>query len=244
MGGETDLGITCVLVTSDTDGVEIGNRHKPMVVNFYNGTTRGNDVFVPMENVIGGQKNVGKGWQMLVNCLGAGRGVSLPANGTAISQVALKSTPEYAAIREQFGLPIGKFEGIQEQLALIGGLTFNVEAMRKAVLTALDDGAKPSVLAAMAKYHMTEIGRDALEAAMDVQAGKAIQEGPKNVLATAHKAIPIMITVEGANILTRKLMIFGQGATRCHPYVQDLIAAIHSEDSDADDRVNFLMKKP
>ena len=243
LGGEKDLGITCVLVTPDTEGVEIGNRHKPMGVNFYNGTTRGKDVFIPMDNVIGGQQNVGKGWQMLVSCLGAGRGVSLPANGTAISQVALKSTSEYAAVREQFGLPIGKFEGIQEQLALIGGLTFTVEAMRKSVLTALDDGVKPSVLTAMAKYHMTEFGRDALEAAMDVQAGKAIQEGPKNVLATAHKAIPIMITVEGANILTRNLMIFGQGATRCHPYVQDLISAIHSQDSDADARVNSLMKK-
>jgi acyl-CoA dehydrogenase len=243
LGKEKDLGITCVLVPSDTDGAEFGNRHKPMGVNFYNGTTRGKDVFIPLDNVIGGAKNIGNGWRMLVECLSAGRIVSLPANGTAICHAAFKSTSEYAAIREQFGLPIGKFEGIQEQLALIGGLTFNAEAMRHATLTSVDDGAKPSVLSAMAKYHLTETGRTVLTAAMDVQAGKAIQEGPKNVLATAHKAIPIMITVEGANILTRNLMIFGQGATRCHPYVQELIAAIHSEDSDADSRVNNLMKK-
>ena len=243
LGGDEELGITCVLVPSDTVGAEFGNRHNPMGVNFYNGTTRGKDVFIPLDNVIGGAEKIGKGWRMLVECLSAGRIVSLPANGTAISQAAFKSTTEYAAIREQFGLPIGKFEGIQEQLALMGGLTFNVEAMRHATLTAVDSGAKPSVLSAMAKYHMTEIGRDVLEAAMDVQAGKAIQEGPKNVLSTAHKAIPIMITVEGANILTRNLMIFGQGATRCHPYVQDLIAAIHSEAHDADEVVNHLMKK-
>lgn len=243
LGGPEELGITCVLIPSDTEGAEFGNRHNPMGVNFYNGTTRGKDVFVPLDNVIGGADKVGKGWRMLIECLSAGRIVSLPANGTAISQVALKSTSEYAAIREQFGLPIGKFEGIQEHLALIGGLTFNVEAMRQATLTAVDSGAKPAVLSAMAKYHMTEIGRDVLESAMDVQAGKAIQEGPKNVLSTAHKAIPIMITVEGANILTRNLMIFGQGATRCHPYVQQLIAAIHSEAPDADQVVNRLMQK-
>lgn len=242
LGGEEDLGITCLLLPSDHQGVEIGNRHKPLGVNFYNGTTRGNDVFVPMDFVIGGQKNVGKGWQMLVACLGAGRGVSLPANGCATGHATLKSTSEYAAIREQFGMPIGKFEGIQEQLALIGGLTFNLEAMRHLVLNSLDLGFKPSVITAMAKYHMTEMGRTTLQAAMDTQAGKAIQMGPNNVLATAYFATPIGITVEGANILTRNLMIFGQGATRCHPHVQDLITAIHSDAPDADKQFNKLFK--
>ena len=242
LGGEEDLGITCVLLPSDYEGVEIGNRHNPLGVNFYNGTTRGNDVFVPLDFVIGGAANVGKGWQMLVACLGAGRGVSLPANGCATGHATLKSTSEYAAIREQFGMPIGKFEGIQEQLALIGGLTFNLEAMRHLVLNSLDLGFKPSVITAMAKYHMTEMGRTCLQAAMDTQAGKAIQMGPNNVLATAYFATPIGITVEGANILTRNLMIFGQGATRCHPHVQDLISAIHSDAPDADQTFNQLFK--
>jgi alkylation response protein AidB-like acyl-CoA dehydrogenase len=243
LGEEEDLGITCVLLPSDYDGVEIGNRHNPLGVKFYNGTTRGNNVFIPMDFIIGGQKNVGKGWQMLVSCLGAGRGVSLPATGCAAGHASLKSTSEYAAIREQFGMPIGKFEGIQEQLALIGGLTYNLEAMRHLVLNSLDLGLKPSVITAMAKYHMTEMGRDVLEAAMDVQAGKAIQMGPNNVLSTAYFSMPIGITVEGANILTRNLMIFGQGATRCHPHVQDLITAIHSEEAGADKEFNALMRK-
>lgn len=243
LGKEKDLGITCLLLPSDYEGVQTGNRHNPLGVNFYNGTTRGTDVFVPLDYVIGGAKNVGRGWQMLVACLGAGRGISLPANGCATGHAALKSTSEYAAIREQFGMPIGKFEGIQEQLALIGGLTFNLEAMRHLVLNGLDLGFKPSVITAMAKYHMTELGRDVLEAAMDVQAGKAIQMGPGNVLATAYFATPIGITVEGANILTRNLMIFGQGATRCHPYVQDLITSIHSDDANADAEFNALFRK-
>jgi alkylation response protein AidB-like acyl-CoA dehydrogenase len=243
LGQEEDLGITCVLLPSDYEGVQIGNRHNPLGVKFYNGTTRGTDVFIPMDFIIGGQKNVGKGWQMLVSCLGAGRGVSLPANGCATGHAALKSTSEYAAVREQFGMPIGKFEGIQEQLAFIGGITYNLEAMRHLVLNSLDLGLKPSVITAMAKYHMTEMGRDVLEAAMDVQAGKAIQMGPNNVLASAYFATPIGITVEGANILTRNLMIFGQGATRCHPYVQDLITAIHSNDNGADKEFNSLMRK-
>jgi alkylation response protein AidB-like acyl-CoA dehydrogenase len=242
LGGEEDLGITCLLLPADYEGVEIGNRHNPLGVKFYNGTTRGNEVFVPMDFIIGGQKNVGRGWQMLVACLGAGRGVSLPANGCATGHATLKSTSEYAAIREQFGMPIGKFEGIQEQLALIGGLTYNLESMRHLVLNSLDLGFKPSVITAMAKYHMTELGRTCLQAAMDVQAGKAIQMGPNNVLASAYFATPIGITVEGANILTRNLMIFGQGATRCHPHVQDLISAIHSDAPNADQEFNKLMK--
>jgi acyl-CoA dehydrogenase len=243
LGNEQDLGITCLLLPTDYEGVQVGNRHNPLGVRFYNGTTRGTDVFVPMEFIIGGQKNIGKGWQMLVSCFGVGRGVSLPANGCATGHATLKSTSEYAAVREQFGMPIGKFEGIQEQLALIGGLTYNLEAMRHLVLNSLDLGFKPSVITAMAKYHMTEMGRDVLEAAMDVQAGKAIQLGPNNVLASAYFATPIGITVEGANILTRNLMIFGQGATRCHPFVQDLITAIHSNDSAADKEFNKLMRK-
>ena len=243
LGDKQDLGITCALIPKQHPGVELGNRHDPMGIRFYNGTTRGNNVFIPMEFIIGGQKNIGRGWQMLVSCLGAGRGISLPALGCSTSHVALKSASEYAAVREQFGLSIGQFEGIQEKLADIAGKTFLQESMRVLTTEGLGLGLKPSVVTAIAKYHMTEIGRDTLDSAMDIQAGKAIQCGPQNTLAKGYVAQPIAITVEGANILTRNLMIFGQGVMRCHPYLQSMVEAIHSDDKNADKEFNKIFRK-
>ncbi len=243
LGGKEQLGITCALIPKSHPGVELGNRHDPMGCRFYNGTTRGENVFIPMDFIIGGQQNIGRGWQMLVACLGAGRGISLPALGVSVSQASFKSSAEYAAVREQFGLAIGKFEGIQEKLADIAGKTYLQEAMRVLTTEGLGLGLKPSVVTAMAKYHMTEIGRDVLNSAMDIQAGKAIQRGPQNTLASGYVAQPIAITVEGANILTRNLMIFGQGVMRCHPHLQSMVEAIHSDDKDADKTFNRIFKQ-
>lgn len=242
LGEKEKLGITCALIPSSHEGVEIGNRHDPMGVRFYNGTTRGNKVFIPMDFVIGGQEMIGKGWQMLVSCLGAGRGVSLPAMGAATCQSSLLDTAMYSYVREQFKTPIGSLEGVQEKLAEMAGKTYIVEAMRVLTTEGLNLGIKPSVVTAIAKYHMTELGREVLESAMDIQAGKAIQQGPSNILSSMYKSQPVTITVEGANILTRNLMIFGQGAIRCHPYMQEIIESIHSTDNDADDKFNELMK--
>ncbi|WP_028773958.1 acyl-CoA dehydrogenase [Shewanella waksmanii] len=243
LGQQHDLGITCALIPRSHPGVELGNRHDPMGVNFYNGTTRGQDVFIPMDFIIGGQKNIGRGWAMLVACLGAGRGISLPALGVSVSQCSFKSSTEYAAVREQFGLSIGKFEGIQEKLADIAGKTYLQESMRVLTTEGLGIGLKPSVVTAIAKYHMTELGRDILNSAMDIQAGKAIQRGPQNTLASGYVAQPIAITVEGANILTRNLMIFGQGVMRCHPYLQNMVEAIHSNHDNADKVFNGILRK-
>ncbi|MCF1428190.1 MAG: acyl-CoA dehydrogenase [Shewanella sp.] len=243
LGDTFDLGITCALIPKSHPGVQLGNRHDPMGVRFYNGTTRGENVFIPMDFIIGGQKNIGCGWKMLVSCLGAGRGISLPALGVSVSQASFKSSAEYAAVREQFGLSIGKFEGIQQKLADIAGKTYLQEAMRVLTTEGLGLGLKPSVVTAIAKYHMTELGRNVLESAMDIQAGKAIQCGPQNTLASGYVAQPIAITVEGANILTRNLMIFGQGVMRCHPYLQPMVEAIHSQEPKADKVFNGILTK-
>lgn len=243
LGDELELGITCALLPKSHPGVELGNRHDPMGLTFYNGTTRGENVFIPMDFIIGGQKNIGKGWQMLVSCLGAGRGISLPAMGVASAQSAFKATAEYSFVREQFGVPIGRFEGIQEKIADIAGKTFLLEAMRVLTTEGLGEGIKPSVVTAIAKYHMTELGRDVMNSAMDVQAGKAIQRGPQNTLANGYNALPIAITVEGANILTRNLMIFGQGAMRCHPFLKEMVDLIHSTEQSADNEFNKVLAK-
>lgn len=243
LGDKAELGITCALIPKSHPGVELGNRHDPMGMRFYNGTTRGKDIFIPMDFVIGGQKNIGRGWQMLVSCLGAGRGISLPALGTSTAQSAFKAASEYSFVREQFGVPIGRFEGIQENLADMAGKTFLLESMRQLTTEGLGLGLKPSVITAMAKYHMTELGRDVLQSGMDITAGKAIQQGPQNTMANAYKAQPIAITVEGANILTRSLMIFGQGTMRCHPYMKELVDLIHSEEKGADAQFRGALSK-
>ena len=243
LGDKLALGITCALLPNSHPGVEMGNRHDPMGVKFYNGTTRGQDVFIPMDFIIGGEKNIGRGWQMLVSCLGAGRGISLPAMGVASAQSAFKSTAEYSFVREQFNVPIGRFEGIQDKLADIAGKTFLLESMRVLTTEGLGEGITPAVVTAIAKYHMTELGRDVLNSAMDVQAGKAIQRGPQNTLANGYAALPIAITVEGANILTRSLMIFGQGTMRCHPHLKEMVDLIHSEDGKADAEFNKVLIK-
>lgn len=244
LGKEVDLGITCALIPTDHPGVEIGDRHVPLAQAFMNGTTYGKDVFVPVDWIIGGAEYAGKGWRMLVECLSAGRGISLPALATASGHVAERMTGAYSYVRQQFGLPIGKFEGVQEAMARIGGLNYSVESMRRLTVTALNEGLSPSVITAMTKYHMTEMGRTIGNDALDIHSGKGIQMGPRNYLASNYMGVPISITVEGANILTRNLMIFGQGATRCHPYVMKEMLAASNPDQEQGlrDFDNLLIK--
>jgi acyl-CoA dehydrogenase len=219
LGGDVDLGITCALIPTSHKGVNIGRRHFPLNAAFMNGPNWGADVFIPMDWVIGGQAMVGQGWRMLMECLAAGRSISLPAQSIAAGKFASMTTGAYARVRQQFKTPIGKFEGIEEALARIGGHTYLMDATRTVTAGALDLGEKPSVLSAISKYHLTERMRMVLNEAMDVHGGKGICMGPNNYLGRAYQMIPIAITVEGANILTRSLIIFGQGAIRCHPYV-------------------------
>ncbi|MFC6440252.1 acyl-CoA dehydrogenase [Pseudobowmanella zhangzhouensis] len=233
LGDKQDLGITCALIPTSHEGVEIGDRHYPVAMAFMNGTTKGQDVFIPLEWIIGGPDYAGRGWRMLVECLSAGRGISLPALGTATAHLATRMTGAYSAIRKQFGLSIGKFEGVQEGLGRIGGLTYTLEAMRTMTAGAIDLGESPSVVTAIAKYHMTEMSRELLNDSMDIHAGKAVQLGPKNYIGHQYFGTPVAITVEGANILTRNLMIFGQGATRCHPYVFGEMEAAANPDTKA-----------
>ncbi|WP_095499189.1 acyl-CoA dehydrogenase [Paraferrimonas haliotis] len=231
LGDREYLGITCALIPGNHPGVNLGNRHNPLGMAFMNGTTTGKDVFIPMDWIIGGADYAGRGWRMLVECLSAGRGISLPALATATGHMATRTTTAYGFIRKQFGLSISQFEGVQEALARIVANTYQLEAARKLTTTGIDMKVKPSVVTAIAKYHMTELGREVINDAMDIQSGKGIQLGPKNYLASAYIANPISITVEGANILTRSLMIFGQGATRCHPYVlAEMEAAAHEDE--------------
>ncbi|MDF5473874.1 acyl-CoA dehydrogenase family protein, partial [Vibrio parahaemolyticus] len=217
---------------ADHEGVEIGERHDPLGSAFMNGPTRGEDVFIPMDWLIGGADYAGKGWRMLVECLSAGRGISLPALGTAIGHLTTRTTGAYAYVRKQFGMSIGKFEGVAEAMGRIGGLTYLLEATRTLTTTSLDMKEKPGIVTAIAKYHMTEIARTILNDSFDIHAGRAIQDGPMNYLAKHYLGIPVAITVEGANILTRNLMIFGQGATRCHPYVLKEMEAAANPDSE------------
>ncbi|KPC54787.1 acyl-CoA dehydrogenase [Amantichitinum ursilacus] len=219
LGGKKDIGITCALIPTEHEGVEIGRRHYPATSVFQNGPNWGNNVFIPMEWVIGGKDYVGQGWRMLVECLSVGRCISLPAMSVASGKLAAFTTGAYARIRNQFGLAIGKFEGVDEAIARIGGYAYQMDAAQRLALTGLDIGEKPSVLSGILKYHNTERMRKVLNDAMDVHAGKAVCIGPNNYLAHGYQAIPVAITVEGANILTRSMIIFGQGAIRCHPYV-------------------------
>ncbi len=232
LGGEADLGITCALIPAKTPGVEIGNRHFPMNSAFQNGPNSGKDVFIPMDYVIGGKENIGQGWRMLVESLSAGRGISLPAVGAAAGKSCARVTGAYARIRKQFKTSIGKFEGVEESLARIGGLAYLMEAGRLLTVSALDSGEKPSVITAILKYHNTEKMRQVINDSMDIHGGRGICMGPSNYIARAYQAVPVGITVEGANILTRSMIIFGQGAIRCHPYlVKEMDAATQIDES-------------
>jgi acyl-CoA dehydrogenase len=219
IGDKEDIGITLALIPTNTPGVEIGKRHFPMNQSFMNGPNRGTDVFIPMEWVIGGQTCVGKGWRMLMNCLSDGRAISLPALSTAAGKKMSRAVGAYAAVRKQFKTPIGRFEGISEVLARIAGTTYVMNAARGFTTAALDSGEDPSVASAIVKYHLTERMRVVVNDAMDILGGCGISMGPRNFVARGYEALPIGITVEGANILTRNLIIFGQGAIRCHPYL-------------------------
>ena len=230
LGATEDLGITVVLVPHDTPGVEIGERHNPLNIPFMNGPNRGHDVFVPLTQIVGGEAGIGQGWRMLVESLSEGRGISLPALSTGAGKAASRFTGAYARLRRQFNQPIGNFEGVEEALARIAGLTYQMDAARRLTLAYLDQGEKPSVISAIVKYHLTEKYRRVINDAMDVQGGSGICLGPSNLLGRAYQAIPIAITVEGANILTRSMIIFGQGAIRCHPWVLHEFNAMHHSD--------------
>lgn len=225
LGEKTELGITLCLIPRAHPGIEIGARHFPLNMAFMNGPVRGKEVFIPVDWIIGGPSMAGKGWRMLMECLSAGRGISLPALSTATGMLSSVTTGAYAAIRRQFGMPIGRFEGIQEALARIAGFSYLLEATRLFTVHCIEQHHRPAIATAIAKYHMTELSRKVVNAAMDVHGGRGIMLGARNYLARGYQAIPISITVEGANILTRNLMIFGQGAMRCHPYIREELAA-------------------
>lgn len=230
LGDDGEPGITVALVPADTDGVEIGRRHLPAMQAFQNGPNSGTDVFIPMDWVIGGRARVGQGWKMLVSALAAGRGISLPSLSESGAKAAARATGAYARIRRQFGVPIGRFEGVQEHLARIAGQAYMIDAACRATTRALDTGEKPAVITAIMKAQATGRLRDVINDAMDVHGGKAICDGPRNYLGNAYRAVPIGITVEGANTLTRSLMIYGQGAIRCHPFLLAEMTAAQNPD--------------
>ena len=219
IGTQDDLGITVALVPTDTPGVEIGQRHYPAMQAFQNGPNKGRDVFLPMDCIIGGQERIGQGWKMLMAALSAGRSISLPSLSTGGAKLAAMATGAYSRIREQFHVPIGKFEGVRQRLAQIASTAYVLDAARRTTTYALDQGKIPAVVSAILKTHSTYRLRDTINDAMDVHGGKTICDGPKNYLGNVYRSIPVAITVEGANILTRNLIIFGQGAIRCHPYL-------------------------
>lgn len=236
LGKGEQVGITCALIPTDTAGVVLGRRHDPMGVPFYNSPTEGHDVVVSAEQIIGGVKQAGQGWKMLMQALAAGRGIGFPATCTGIAKLVARVTGAYARVRRQFGLPIGRFEGIEAPLARIGGLTYLIDAMRLYTCGAVEQGEQPSVVSAISKYTSTELARQIINDGMDIMGGAGICRGPRNLLANIYIATPIPITVEGANILTRTLMIFGQGTIRCHPYLYSEIQALRNADLDTFDR--------
>ena len=239
LGDTEELGITCALIPTHTPGVEIGKRHFPLNVPFQNGPTRGKDIFVPIDYIIGGPKMAGQGWRMLVECLSVGRGITLPSNSTGSVKSLALATGAYARIRRQFKVSIGKMEGIEEPLARIAGNAYVMDAAATLITAGIMLGEKPAVLSAIVKYHCTHRGQRAIIDAMDIAGGKGIMLGKSNFLARAYQGAPIAITVEGANILTRSMIIFGQGAIRCHPYVLQEMAAAERNDLPAFDRALF-----
>jgi len=230
LSDKVDLGITCALIPVTLEGITIGRRHFPLNIPFQNGPTQGKDVFVPIDYIIGGSGMAGQGWRMLVECLSVGRAITLPSNSTGGIKAAALATGAYSRIRRQFKLPIGKMEGIEEPLARIGGNAYLMDAVTTLSTGAIDLGEKPSVISAIAKYHLTEKMRDCINDAMDIHGGKGVCMGPSNYLARGYQGAPIAITVEGANILTRSLIIYGQGAIRCHPYVLAELEAAKNTD--------------
>ncbi|WP_425877950.1 acyl-CoA dehydrogenase [Acinetobacter sp. TWP2-2-3] len=232
LGEQTEYGITCALLPASHEGVIVGPRHNPGPP-FMNGTVEGKDVFIPLDWIIGGVKNAGKGWRMLMECLAVGRGISLPALSTSTSEMTYLNVGAFSRIRQQFKISVGKFEGVQEATSEIASDTYMLEAFRYLVTCGLNQGGKPAVMTAIAKYYATEGMRKVVNHGMDVVGGRAIQMGPRNFLAPYYQAIPVSITVEGANILSRSLMIFGQGSMRCHPYLYEELQLLQAEDSAA-----------
>jgi acyl-CoA dehydrogenase len=240
LGKGEDLGITCALIPASTPGVVLGRRHDPLTIPFFNCPTQGKDVIVKLEEaVVGGAAGCGQGWSMLMECLAAGRGISLPAQSTGGAKLSFRTVSSHALIRKQFGVSIGTFEGVEEPMARIGAATYALEAMRRFTLGALDKGLKPPVVTAIMKYQATEIQRRVTNDAMDVMGGAGISLGARNLLAEGYIATPIGITVEGANIMTRTLIIFGQGALRCHPYAFDEVRALEAGNVKAFDQAFF-----
>jgi acyl-CoA dehydrogenase len=233
LGDKKDVGITCALVPYDYPGVDTGRRHLPLNAVFATGPTRGKDVFMPLDFIIGGPSMAGQGWRMLMECLAAGRSISLPASNTGMAKATARAVGAYARVRSQFNMAIGRFEGVEEPLTRIGAYTYLMDAARTMTAGAVDLGEKPSVVSAIAKYHVTERARQVVNDGMDIIGGKGICVGPSNFLGRAYQQLPVAITVEGANILTRSLIIFGQGAVRCHPYVLPEMHAVQNPDSAA-----------
>lgn len=236
LGKGEDVGITTALIPAEKDGVENEMYHDPLGVPFYNGPTRGEDVVIPADQIIGGTEWAGRGWQMLMECLAAGRGISIPASAAGLAKFASRVTSAHGVVRRQFGLPIGKFEGVEEPLANIGGKNYIMESTRRFNCASVQDEQKPTVTSAIAKYHMSELGREVIDDAMDIRAGSAITRGPSNMLAHDYIGTPISITVEGANILTRTMIIFGQGSIRCHPHLLDEMMGMMNENTERFDR--------
>ncbi len=230
MGDRKDLGISLALVPREAPGMEIGKRHIPLYMPFSNGPIRGKDVFVPLDSLVGGIERAGEGWRMLIELLSVGRAITLPSSSTGGAKLCALSTGAYARIRKQFNLPIGRFEGVEEALARLAGHTYATSALSRMTASAVDMGEKPAVPSAIAKYHATEMTRKVVSDAMDIHGGKGIIMGPRNYLGRGWMGLPIWITVEGANILTRSMMIFGQGAIRCHPYVLQEMSAARLDD--------------
>src|SRR5688572_4982980 len=230
LGGEEELGITVALIPTHLPGIDIGRRHLPSMQVFQNGPNWGRDVFIPLDFIIGGKERIGQGWKMLMSALAAGRGISLPSLSAAGAAYCARTSGAYARIREQFGIAIGKFEGIEEPLARIAGTAYLIDAARRLTCAALNQGHHPAVISGIMKLHATERMRIAVNDAFDVHSGKAIIDGPQNYMGALYRAVPIGITVEGANILTRNLIVFGQGAIRAHPFLLDEMNALGEAD--------------